>query len=136
MRVFVDANIIISAILFPNGKTAYVFSHLLEKHTLIISSYTKKECEEVFEKKFPLKKEQLDIFFAGISFEEFKSPEKIDEKKYPKIRDIKDLPVLVSAILSDADILVTGDKDFEDVKIDKPLIFTPAKYFELIGAKI
>ena len=74
----------------------------------------------------------MNIFFDGIRFEEFKTPKKIDEKKYPKIRDIKDLPVLVSAILSDSDILITGDKDFEDVKIDKPLIFTPAAYFELI----
>ena len=132
MRVFVDTNIIISAILFPNAKVAKVFSHLIEKHTVIIASYIKEECKEVFEKKFPLKKEQLNIFFNGIRFEEFKTPKKIDEKKYPKIRDIKDLPVLVSAILSDSDILITGDKDFEDVKIDKPLIFTPAAYFELI----
>ena len=132
MRVFVDTNIVISAILFPNGKTAKVFSHLLEKHTIIISSYIKEECKEVFEKKFPLKKEQLNIFFDGISFEEFKSPEEIEEQQYPKIRDIKDLPVLASAILSDSDILITGDKDFEDVKIDKPLIFTPTKYFDLI----
>ena len=65
MRVFVDTNIIISAILFPNGKTAKVFSYLLERHTVIISSYTKKECEEVFKKKFPLKKELLDIFSTG-----------------------------------------------------------------------
>ena len=132
MRVFVDTNIVISAILFPNGKTAKVFSYLLERHTVIISSYTKEECEDVFEKKFPLKKELLDIFFDGISFEEFNSPNKLDEKQYPKIRDIKDLPVLASAILSDSDILITGDKDFEDVKIDKPLIFTPTKYFDLI----
>lgn len=132
MRVFVDANIVISAILFPNGKVASVFSHLLEKHTVIISSYTKEECIEVFQKKFPTKLEQIDIFFNGINFEEFKSPAHFDEKKYPKIRDIKDLPVLVSAILSDADVLITGDKDFEDVKIDKPLIFSPANYFELI----
>ena len=132
MRVFVDTNIIISAILFPNAKVAKVFSHLIEKHTVIIASYIKEECKEVFEKKFPLKKEQLNIFFDGIRFEEFKTPKKIDEKKYPKIRDIKDLPVLVSAILSDSDILITGDKDFEDIKIDKPLIFTPAAYFELI----
>ena len=41
--------------LFPNGKVAKVFSHLLEKHTVIISSYTKDECEEVFEKNFPQK---------------------------------------------------------------------------------
>ena len=132
MRVFVDTNIIISAILFPNAKVAKVFSHVIEKHTVIIASYIKEECKEVFEKKFPLKKEQLNIFFDGIRFEEFKTPEKIDEKKYPKIRDIKDLPVLVSAILSDSDILITGDKDFQDIKIDKPLIFTPSKYFELI----
>ena len=131
MRVFVDTNVVISAMLFPNGKVAKVFSHLLEKHTVIISSYTKEECKEVFEKKFPAKIEQLEIFFNGINFEEYTTPNKIDEKKYPKIRDIKDLPVLVSAILSDSDILLTGDKDFEEVKIDKPLIFTPAKYFML-----
>ena len=80
--------------------------------------------------------EQLKIFFDGINYEEFKSPDKIDERKYPKIRDIKDLPVLVSAILSDADILLTGDKDFEDIKIDKPLIFNPSQYFELIKAGV
>ena len=132
MRVFVDTNVVISSMLFPNGKVARVFSHLLEKHTVIISSYTKEECKEVFEKKFPEKLKQLAIFFDGINFEEFATPNKIDENKYPKIRDVKDLPVLVSAILSDSDILLTGDKDFEDLKIDKPLIFSPAKYFELI----
>lgn len=132
MRVFVDTNVVISAMLFPNGKVARVFSHLLEKHTVIISSYTKEECKEVFEKKFPEKLKQLEIFFDGINFEEFATPNKIDENKYPKIRDAKDLPVLASAILSDSDILLTGDKDFEDLKIDKPLIFSPAKYFELI----
>ena len=121
--------------LFPDVKVAKVFSHILEKHTVIVSSYTKEEYTEVFEKKFPSKMNQLTIFFDGINFEEFKSPEKIDEKKYPKIRDIKDLPVLVSAILSDADILLTGDKDFEDIKIDKPLIFTPSRYYELIENK-
>ena len=78
----------------------------------------------------------LDIFFDDIGFEQFNSPKKIDQNKYPKIRDIKDLPVLVSAILSDSDILVTGDKDFAEIKIDKPLIFTPAQYFELIEAKV
>lgn len=133
MRIFVDANVIISAILFPNGKAASVFSHILEKHTVIISSYTKDECVEVFQKKFPTKIKHIDFFFEGINYESFESPKTIDAKKYPKIRDVKDLPVLVSAILSDADILLTGDKDFDDVKIEKPLIFSPAKYFDLLG---
>lgn len=132
MKVFVDTNVIISAMLFPSGKVARVFSHLLEKHTVVISSYTKEECKEVFERKFPEKLKQLEIFFDGINFEEFTTPNKIDENKYPKIRDVKDLPVLASAILSDSDILLTGDKNFEDLKIDKPLIFSPTRYFELI----
>ncbi len=132
MRVFVDSNIIISAILFPTGKVAKIFSHLLEKHKIIVSSYTKEECKEVFKRKFPAKTEHLEIFFNNINFEFFTTPHKIDEKKYPKIRDIKDLPVLVSAILSDADILLTGDKDFENIEIDKPLIMSPMKYYELI----
>lgn len=71
MRVFVDTNVVISAMLFPNGKVAKVFSHLLEKHTLIISSYTKDECKEVFEKKFLEKIEQLEIFFNDINSEKF-----------------------------------------------------------------
>lgn len=135
MRVFVDTNIVISALLFPNGKTAKVFSHLLRKHTVIISSYTREECKEVFEKEFPTKMKQLEIFFNGINFEEFATPDKIDRQKYPSMRDVKDLPILASAILSDSDILLTGDKDFADVKIDKPLIFTPTRYFELIEHK-
>ena len=135
MRVFVDTNIVISALLFPNGKTAKVFSHLLRKHTVIISSYTREECKEVFEKKFPTKMKQLEIFFNGINFEEFATPDKIDRQKYPNMRDVKDLPILASAILSDSDILLTGDKDFADVKIDRPLIFTPTRYFELMEHK-
>ena len=79
MRIFIDSNIVISAILFPDGKVAKVFSHLLESHTVIISSYTKEECKKVFENKFPFKKELLGIFFDGITFEEFKNPDTIDE---------------------------------------------------------
>ncbi|MBR5642896.1 MAG: hypothetical protein IKW77_01770, partial [Salinivirgaceae bacterium] len=55
-----------------------------------------------------------------------------DATQFPEIRDTKDLPIIVSAILSDSDILLTGDKDFDDIKIDKPLIFSPTQYYEFI----
>lgn len=54
--------------------------------------------------------QQLELFFNGINFEEFETPAVLDEKKYPKIRDIKDLPILASAILSDSDILLIATK--------------------------
>jgi predicted nucleic acid-binding protein len=37
---------------------------------------------------------------------------------------------LALAIESGADILITGDKDFDDVKIDKPMILSPRKFGE------
>jgi len=132
MRIAVDTNVLISAILFPHGKVASVFSYITEEHDLIIPSFTVIECETVFDRKFPGKKGFLDAFFGELNYELFVTPKKINPKKYPKIRDDDDLPILVSAILSDADILITGDKDFEDIHIKKPLIFTPARYYELI----
>lgn len=87
MRVFVGTNVVISAMLFPNRKTAKLFSHLLRKHTIIISSYSKEECKEVFERKFPTKMQQLEIFFNRINFEEF------EPLPYSMIRNIKKLEI-------------------------------------------
>jgi putative PIN family toxin of toxin-antitoxin system len=133
MKFFIDTNIIISSALFPNGKTACVFSYILEAHEVIISDYVLKECELVFEMKFPDKIQALRTFLKKIEYKLFITPKKIDEKKYPKIRDRKDLPILVAAILSNSDILLTGDKDFSTIAIKKPLIFTPNEYFEFIN---
>ena len=46
------------------------------------------------------------------------------------IRDVKDYPVLYTAIIEDVDVLVTGDKDFTDIDIEKPEIMTPAEFME------
>jgi putative PIN family toxin of toxin-antitoxin system len=135
LKFFIDTNIIISSALFPDGKTAFVFSYILEIHEIIISTIAIEECFTVFKRKFPDKLEHLAAFLEGINYSKYKSPENIDPKIYPEIRDKNDLPILVSAILSDSDIFLTGDKDFADIKIDKPLIYTPAEYYELITKK-
>ncbi|MBR3225901.1 MAG: hypothetical protein IKF78_11335 [Atopobiaceae bacterium] len=45
-----------------------------------------------------------------------------------EIRDPMDYPVLYSAIICNADVFVTGDRDFEDVRLEKPRILSPAEY--------
>ena len=59
---------------------------------------------------------------------------KIDENyawyKCADIRDVKDYPVLYTAIIEDVDILVTGDKDFSDIEIEKPEIMSPTQFIE------
>jgi predicted nucleic acid-binding protein len=71
----------------------------------------------------------MEIFMKQVPYELFVL-DKIDNKNYPKIRDDKDLPVLVNAIESKVDLLITGDKDFDDVTIEKPKIIKPRKYID------
>jgi putative PIN family toxin of toxin-antitoxin system len=133
LRILVDTNIIISAALFPNGKVSLVLSHLFETHVVVIASYSIEEAKQVFLRKFPDKLKALESFLATIDYELFETPKKIDKNKFPFIRDIYDLPVLASAIISDVDILITGDKDFDNIKLNKPLIFTPNEYYEFLN---
>jgi len=55
------------------------------------------------------------------------TPEEMDKTMF-RIRDAKDYPVLYTAILEDVDILITGDKDFAAVEIEKPELMTPADF--------
>lgn len=101
------------SILFPNGKRLS-FSHLFAKHTVIISSYTREESEEVFEKKFPLKKELLDIFLDGNWVHNLKVLRKLMKINIPSIQDIKILMILICNFIWFW-YLINGDKDFEDI---------------------
>ena len=129
IRVMVDANIIISAILFPNSVVAKAFSHLIDNHTLVLSKYTLREVEEVFDEKFQHKIIELKEFIRKTPHELFENTNPKYEK-YPNIRDINDMPVLINAIESDVDLLITGDKDFDDVIIEKPKIMKPRRYID------
>ncbi|GBF33744.1 hypothetical protein DCCM_2854 [Desulfocucumis palustris] len=48
----------------------------------------------------------------------------------PKIRDEKDKPVLLSAITADVNVLITGDKDFTGIDVDRPEILTPTEFLD------
>ena len=129
MRIMVDANIIVSAILFPKSVIANVLNHLTDNYSLVLSEYTIYEVEDVVNEKFPNKKVEMKEYLQEIPYELF-TLNKIKNKKYPNIRDIDDLPVLVNAIESKVDLLITGDKDFDDVIIDTPKIMKPREYIE------
>jgi putative PIN family toxin of toxin-antitoxin system len=132
LRFLADTNVLISAALFPSGKVSKVLSYVLETHELVLCSFSIEEARVVFDRKFREKKDSLDRFLSGIEFVLFQTPSTIDSSAFPAIRDVKDISILASAILSEVDILLTGDKDFQDIDIEKPLIFTPSEYLSLI----
>jgi putative PIN family toxin of toxin-antitoxin system len=127
MEILVDSNILVSAILFPNSAVARVFDFILEEHTPVLCDYITKEVESVFLEKFPRKIKEMKKFIAELEYKRFDFGE-INTSIYPNIRDVNDFPILVAAIESNADILITGDKDFDEVSIDKPRIMNPRKF--------
>lgn len=46
------------------------------------------------------------------------------------IRDKDDYIILYTAIIEDVDIFITGDKDFDDIDIDKPEIMNATEFLE------
>ena len=130
MRIMIDTNIIISAILFPNSSPSKFIEEVTSKHIVVLCSHIIDELHRVFNKKFKEKLLNLERFLSKFSYEYVYTPLDIEIDKYPKIRDIADLPILVSAIIEDIDIIVTGDKDFFEVEIDRPEIMTVKEYLE------
>lgn len=60
-------------------------------------------------------------------------PSKSSDLAFPteeSIRDPNDRPFLRAALFADADVLLTGAKDFMEFGLTKPLIMTPAEFLE------
>jgi len=102
--------------------------HLTKNNRIVLCSYGLDELYDVVRRKFPSKLQQIEIFLQKLPFTLVHTPE-IDLLEMDiKIRDESDYPILMSAILADVDVLITGDKDFKDLVIDKPEVLTPTDY--------
>ena len=129
MRIMLDMNVLISMILFPNKRFGDMLELITREHTLVLSSFVTDELMAVAERKFPQKKTVIDLFLTRLSYEYVYTP-KVMKGGLFDIRDINDYPVLYTAITENVDILITGDRDFAEVDVDKPEILTPTQFCE------
>jgi predicted nucleic acid-binding protein len=106
---------------------------LTGEHQILLSTYVVDELKDVVARKFPAMTADVEWFFQSFPFTLSYTPDTINEAEYPGIRDITDLPVLVSAILEDADVLITGDNDFGDINVENPEILKPHEFLEMYG---
>ena len=127
MRVMLDTNILVSAIFFPSKRTRS-FLEALSSHEIVIAQYAIDELHEVTEEKFPQMKKKLDAFFKDLPYELLPTASAEGKKGIPMIRDVKDVPILATAILENVDILVTGDEDFLVLQTEQPEIMTMAEF--------
>lgn len=129
MRIMLDTNVLISALLFPGTKMDAMMNYIFTNHQLVLSSYVVDELKNVVRRKFPGKEMIINKLLMMMSFEYVYTPGSMESGLF-NIRDIKDYPVLYTAIIEDVDILVTGDKDFSDIDVEKPKIMSPTQFME------
>jgi putative PIN family toxin of toxin-antitoxin system len=133
MRVMLDTNILISAAVLSSRYILPLLNELAERHTIVLSTYVLDELKRVTREKFPGKNAVVERFLRELPFELTYTPEIIDQLKYPDIRDAKDLPILVTAINEDVDVLLSGDDDFAPLDMERPEVLTPRNFMEKYG---
>jgi putative PIN family toxin of toxin-antitoxin system len=123
----VDTNIVISAMVFKSSKMNEVLRKIKDRHELCIASYTIEETKRILSEKFPSVEADVEKFFEDYPYTLIEAPPD-DDRHLVEIRDEKDYPVIHAAITCQIDLLITGDKDFFDVKVDRPEILLPSDF--------
>ena len=128
MKIMLDTNVLISALIF-GGRASRLLKRLFESdHELYVSDYVDQEFKAKLELKWPDKAQQVYKLYHVMDFHFCEST----MEQIGNLRDIKDIPVLSDALYHKVDMILTGDIDFSEANLDKPLIFSPSMLYEYL----
>lgn len=128
MKIMLDTNVLISALVF-GGRAGELLGTLFEsEHVLYVSEYIDREFKEKLESKWPDKARKVYSLYKRLDICFCKST----NKKLGDLRDKKDIPVLSDAIYHEIDVILSGDKDFLEAGLKKPLVYSPAMMLEYL----
>ena len=128
MRVMIDTNVILSAIYNTKSKPANVFRHVCENHELVLCDYIIAECYDVITRKFPQNITAFNKLLATLGYELVAAP-----REGLAMIDPKDSPILNAAINADVDFIISGDKHFLALDLERPQVLSPSSYCEIEG---
>ena len=137
MNVFLDTNILISAVLNSNSTPAKAFIKAVSfPNRGLVCQQNIDEMRRIFNRKFPAKIQALETFLslALLTLEMVNIPD-LEYTSENSIRDVNDRAILRAAIFAKADVLVTGDKDFLESDIVNPKILTAAEFLDFESKK-
>ena len=130
MRVLIDSNILISAA-YSKGSIPYLaFKKAVEPpYQGLICEQSLEELRRIFNRKFPDKIQSFEHFVVTM----LPVVELIPVPAFPyieekEIRDVDDQLILRAAIKAEAEILLTGDKDFLESTVTRLRILTAAQF--------
>jgi len=139
VRVFLDSNVILSGLLSDKGAPRTILDLLTLKLPFLVGStgrYNLIEIERNLEKKKPGILSVYRRYLPKLNLKIIPLPRPEELRDFSEKIANKDVPVLVSAIRSKADFLVTGDKQhFQKLKSPGDYSFkivTPSEFIDLI----
>ncbi|MBM4249461.1 MAG: putative toxin-antitoxin system toxin component, PIN family [Euryarchaeota archaeon] len=124
MRVFIDSNILISALVFDRNELD-VLTHVLRKgHQLVTSNHIHEEVFRVMLEKLPEHAKLVDEFIRISGMEIVPGAKYLNMlDQFDIVRDRKDRHVLAAAVAAKCEMIITGDNDLlvlkrcQDVRI-------------------
>lgn len=126
MRILIDTNILFSALLFPGSKPAKALLYAADHHEIVLCDRNLTELREILRRKAPRYLPDAEVLLAELSYELIPAVDHAEKL----IRDAKDQPILNAAIVSNVDLILTGDKDFLSLAVDHPRCLTAAQFLE------
>lgn len=131
MRVFLDTNVVVSGFT-TRGLCADLVLEVLASHTLITSAQVIAETEDVLLNRFGVPAETVAEILALLRRQEIAAlPESLPSLV---IRDADDLAIVAAALESQAEFLVTGDKDLTSLApLERLQILTPRDFWDVIS---
>lgn len=135
MRIFIDTNIIISAVLTTDSTPQKAFNLAVSlPNQGVISYQVLDELINTFQKKLPHHLRKFHQFLATsfLSLEIVSVPIS-PTKNETYIRDLSDRPILRAARKAKADIILTGDKDLLESGITSPQIMTAREFLDYLS---
>jgi len=139
VRVFLDSNVILSGLLSDKGSPRTILDLLTLKLPFLVGStgrFNLIEIERNLEKKMPGILSVYKRYLPKLNLKIIPLPQPEELREFSDKIANKDVPVLVSAIRSKADFVVTGDKQhFQKLKLTGDYSFkivTPSEFIDLI----
>jgi putative PIN family toxin of toxin-antitoxin system len=132
-RIFIDTNIIISAIVFDKKELELIIRCISEGDKIYISEHIMQEATRVFMKKFPEYLHMFEKFIKTSEMEVIKR--KIYEKEiktFESLRDKYDAHVIACAKATKCKYIITGDKDLLNYKYKLIKIMKSDEYLKQI----
>jgi len=128
MRVFLDTNVLVSAVA-TRGLCADVLREVLLSHQILVSVELLKELEKVLREEIelpqPLVSECVEFMQQDARFSESSPLQKVP------VKDKTDIPILSAALNGKADLFVTGDRKLIELeRLGNMEIVSPRGFWE------